>query len=175
MIQSILRKDRKCLEAELLRCVEYASSKESEVSIGFQDASRADPEFMLALASAFKDFNICALRLADTVGILTPRATAELVGRFMLETEFAIGVHTHNDLGMAVATAVEAVKFGAMFVDTTMFGVGERAGNCDAFQFSHAMQPFYHIAPSFEKLTDQRARISELMKHVCKKNGWLTS
>jgi homocitrate synthase NifV len=45
-----------------------------------------------------------------------------------------LGIHTHNDLGMAVANAIEAAKVGCLYADVTVGGIGERAGNCDLAQ-----------------------------------------
>ena len=70
------------------------------------------------------------MRLADTVGILTPNRTQDLVARSVAWAgPMTIGFHAHNDFGMATANAVSAIEAGAASVDVTVAGLGERAGN----------------------------------------------
>jgi homocitrate synthase NifV len=79
-----------------------------------------------------------SLRLADTVGVLTPARIREMMEELKNHTDMKIGIHAHNDFGMAVANSLEAAKAGAAFIDTTLFGIGERAGNCDMAKFIKA-------------------------------------
>lgn len=115
---------------ELAVLVEYARGGFSFVSVGVQDASRASPGFIEELVRAARDAGADRVRLADTVGILTPTATMRLVGRAVgFAQGMEIGFHAHDDLGMATANAVVALEAGAGSVDVTVAGIGERAGN----------------------------------------------
>ncbi len=107
-----------------------ARSRFEFVSIGAQDASRADSEALVELAKVAADAGVDRFRLADTVGIWTPRKAAETVGMVARTfPDLALGVHMHNDLGMATANTVAAVEAGARHADVTVNGIGERSGN----------------------------------------------
>jgi homocitrate synthase NifV len=100
------------------------------LSVGAQDASRADIRFLCEFAAAAQACGLHRLRLADTVGILNPLQTYNLISEVRnaapgMETEF----HAHNDLGMAVGNAIAALAAGCTAVSVTVNGLGERAGN----------------------------------------------
>ena len=98
------------------------------VSVGLEDISRADADEALSLAHAAVSAGAARVRLADTVGLLTPSATAALVGGFAASLPVPVALHAHNDLGLATANAVTALEHGASFVDASALGLGERAG-----------------------------------------------
>lgn len=98
------------------------------ISVGLEDISRADADEALELAQAAASAGAARVRLSDTVGLLTPAATAALVGRFAAALPVPVALHAHNDLGMATANAVTALEHGATFVDVSALGLGERAG-----------------------------------------------
>jgi homocitrate synthase NifV len=108
----------------------YASSKFDFISVGAQDASRADFNFLSDFIGEALRLGVSRVRIADTVGILNPNSTARLFKRiksiFPNETfEF----HGHNDLGMATANTLVALTTGAKAASLTINGLGERAGN----------------------------------------------
>lgn len=114
----------------LRRLLPEARARFAFLSVGAQDASRADAEALVELAKLAADAGVDRFRLADTVGIWTPRQAGETVGLVARAVpELALGVHTHNDLGMATANTVAAVEAGARFADVTVNGIGERTGN----------------------------------------------
>lgn len=140
-----LQKDRLWLKKEMLTCVDYALEKGFFVTIGFEDASRADLDFMIEMGIALKQLGVKQLRFADTVGILTPHTTQLKVRSLIEHTGLDIEFHAHNDLGMAVANSIAAARAGARFIDTTINGIGERTGNCNFYQFVKAAHSFYDI------------------------------
>lgn len=100
------------------------------VYVGAQDASRAEPDFLAALAKAARGAGAQRIRLADTVGCLVPGRVAGLLAPVLaaapgLEIEF----HGHNDLGLGTADALAAWEAGAHAVSVTVNGLGERSGN----------------------------------------------
>ncbi|MFZ5776361.1 MAG: LeuA family protein [Thermodesulfobacteriota bacterium] len=99
------------------------------VSLGLEDATRAEPEFLDAVVDAAVRAGASRVRLADTVGIGSPGLVSRLVTRVRLRSGLAVGFHGHNDFGMATANAVSALEAGAAWVDVTVLGLGERAGN----------------------------------------------
>lgn len=142
-IYTKLKKNKQWLESNLLKCVEYARSKGFDVTVGFEDASRADISFMANLMQLLKEYGILYVRFADTVGVLTPGRTADCVKNIMDYTGMDLEIHVHNDLGMAVANSLEAAKSGARYIDCTLAGIGERAGNCDFHKFLSAADKLY--------------------------------
>jgi len=144
-----LRKDKVWLKENMIACVEFAREKGYQVSVGFEDASRAELEFMLELGTVLKRYEVCYLRFADTVGILTPASTQQKIKAMIEYTGLDIEFHAHNDLGMAVANSISAAKAGAKFIDTTIAGIGERTGNCDFTQFIYTASTLYDISSDF--------------------------
>ena len=99
------------------------------MSIGFEDATRSDPEFLTRMAQAAERHGAVRIRIADTVGIASPSQIASLIKilkKALRRSQLA--VHTHNDFGMATANAIAALEAGASFVDGVVFGLGERTG-----------------------------------------------
>ncbi len=127
---AVLNKDiRWCFEA-VESLVPLARRRFSYVSIGGQDASRAPIDVLVHFARHLASVGADRLRVADTVGRWNPLECAEVVARLRATApELTLGVHTHNDLGMATANAIAAVAAGAHAVDVTVNGLGERAGN----------------------------------------------
>jgi homocitrate synthase NifV len=100
------------------------------VSVGAQDASRAEESFVIELATLVAGAGAHRFRLADTVGVWDPIRCFETVRRVRRTVGgIELGVHTHDDLGMATANAIAALRAGADTVDVTVNGLGERAGN----------------------------------------------
>ena len=99
------------------------------LSVGFEDASRADLHFLQELLVVAADCGADRVRLADTVGVLSPFRMQALVKLAQQVFPGDIGVHCHNDFGMATANAIAALESGADWADATLLGIGERAGN----------------------------------------------
>ena len=132
-IYSKLRKNKTWVVKQLYSCIGLLEASEAEISIGFEDAFRADITFMFTLTQALSDLGITRLRLADTVGVATPTVCGETFLQLgaNLGANAGLGIHAHNDLGMAVANTLSALKNGCDYADTTLLGIGERTGNCD--------------------------------------------
>lgn len=101
-----------------------------QVTVGAQDASRADPGFLAEFAAAAARTPAVRLRLADTVGFLTPDKTAGLTSHLRhAAPALPVEIHAHNDLGLATANTLAAFSAGASAASLTVNGLGERAGN----------------------------------------------
>ncbi len=106
------------------------------VSIGAQDASRADPDFLLECAEEIAAQGADRFRLSDTVGILDPIQTMDMIRRVKAFLPgLCLDFHAHNDFGMATANTVAAVRAGVECVNVTVNGLGERAGNACLQEF----------------------------------------
>ncbi len=100
-----------------------------EVSVGLEDASRADPLFLAQLAVQAQRAGARRIRFADTLGVLDPFSTYEAIARLRAAVDIEIEIHAHNDLGLATANTLAALRAGATHANTTVNGLGERAGN----------------------------------------------
>ncbi len=110
------------------------------VCIGGEDASRADMNFLLRVVEAAETAGASRFRFADTVGILEPFATAEIFRRLREATDMDLEMHAHDDFGLATANSLAAATHGATHVNTTVNGLGERAGNAPLEEFAMGMK-----------------------------------
>ncbi len=125
-----LKKTRSWVLDRMASVAERARRDFGFVSIGMQDASRADPGFLVRCAWAARRLGVDRFRIADTVGVWTPfQVHASLCELRRVVPRLPLGFHGHNDLGMATANTLAAVMAGARSADVTVNGLGERAGN----------------------------------------------
>jgi homocitrate synthase NifV len=130
-ISQRLQKDRSWILRTLRQAVSQVRSCGIPfISLGLEDATRADPEFLCQLAKSAAECGVHRLRLADTVGIGSPATITKMVRMLLQQSGLPCGIHTHNDFGMATANAIAALEAGASWIDATVLGLGERAGNC---------------------------------------------
>jgi homocitrate synthase NifV len=128
-IAAKLGKTRGWVLARIREAVAHARGAGVYVSVGAEDASRAEPSFLLEYARAAEEAGADRFRFCDTVGVLDPFATFDAVSRLASALSIPVAAHTHDDFGLATANALAAVRGGATFVDVTVNGIGERAGN----------------------------------------------
>jgi homocitrate synthase NifV len=83
----------------------------------------------MQFARLVRDCGAERLRFDDTVGILDPFQTSDVINKLRTEIDIDIEIHSHNDFGMATANTLAAVRAGARYVSVTVNGLGERAGN----------------------------------------------
>lgn len=139
-IEHKLMRDRQWVLDSIRRTVEFAKSHGLYVSVNAEDASRAAPDFLVEFALAAKEAGADRLRYCDTVGILDPFETYKRVKALIEEVDLPIEMHTHNDFGMATANAIAGLKAGAIYVNTTVNGLGERAGNASLEELVMSLQ-----------------------------------
>ncbi|GLS32005.1 homocitrate synthase NifV [Mesorhizobium albiziae] len=99
------------------------------VAVGCEDASRAERDHLTRVIQTAAGAGARRVRLADTVGVLDPFSTFELVARLATTSPIDLEFHAHNDLGLATANTLAAIRGGASHVSVTVGGLGERAGN----------------------------------------------
>ena len=124
-------------EEVLHRAVEgviLAKSLCDDVEFSCEDASRSKPEFLYQVLEAVIDAGATTVNIPDTVGYATPTEFGALIQSIFAKvpniSKAMVSVHCHNDLGMAVANTLSAIENGARQIETTINGLGERAGNC---------------------------------------------
>jgi homocitrate synthase NifV len=99
------------------------------VCVGAEDASRSELPFLADIMQFAKDLGADRFRYCDTIGILTPNTTFQNISYLTSLNLLPIEMHTHNDFGMGTATSIAGIEAGAFSVNTTVIGLGERAGN----------------------------------------------
>lgn len=130
MIAHKLRKDREAVKEQLKVALGFAKQHNLYVSVGGEDASRAELDFLVQLMEITRSMGGDRFRFCDTLGIMDPFTMFEKIACLRKAVpEVDLEVHTHNDLGMATANAIAGIRAGARFVNTTVNGLGERAGN----------------------------------------------
>ena len=111
----------------------------------FFDAYQGNPKYAIATLLAAQEAGASVLVLCDTNGGTMPERIAEAVAAAKDQTSARIGIHTHNDAGLAVANALAAVRVGASHVQGTINGVGERCGNMDLIPLIANLQLKYNF------------------------------
>ncbi|HEY6896280.1 MAG TPA: homocitrate synthase [Rhodocyclaceae bacterium] len=124
-----LRQSREWLLERIGDHVKMALDAGVEVCIGAEDASRADMDFLVQIAQTAQAAGARRIRFADTLGVLEPFGVFERISRLHAECDLEIEMHAHDDLGLATANTLAAAKAGASHLNTTVNGLGERAGN----------------------------------------------
>ena len=120
------------------RVVGYARQEGLAVAVGGEDASRADIDFLVEVATAAKKAGARRFRIADTLGVLDPFSAYALVSALRQASDLELEIHAHDDLGLATANTLAAVKAGATHASVTVVGLGERAGNAPLEEASAA-------------------------------------
>ncbi len=144
-IQSKLQKDRAWVLATIKEAVAFAKSHGVYVSVNAEDASRTELGFLIEYAEAAKSEGADRLRFCDTIGALGPFRTYTVIKELIEATGLEIEMHTHNDFGMAVANALAGVHAGANWINVTVGGLGERAGNAALEEIVMALKYIEHI------------------------------
>lgn len=128
-IQHKLGRDRAWVLRQINQMVRKARMLGYQVCVGMEDASRADMEFILQVVEAASDAGAARLRFADTVGIMEPFSVHSKLSRLRASCDLELEMHAHDDFGLATANTLAAVAGGATHINTTVNGLGERAGN----------------------------------------------
>jgi len=132
--------------------VRRARSYCDDVEFSAEDAARTEWEFLKEIVSAVIEAGATTVNIPDTVGYTVPGEFAALIEYLRKEVpgieNVVLSVHCHDDLGMAVANSLAAVKAGARQVECTINGIGERAGNCsleEVVMAAHTRHKFFEL------------------------------
>ncbi|SFI18304.1 homocitrate synthase [Bradyrhizobium sp. cf659] len=128
---------------QVRRVVGYARDKGLDVAVGGEDSSRANIEFLVDLIAAAKAAGARRFRIADTLSVLDPDAAFALIGALRATTDIELEFHGHDDLGLATANTLAAIKAGATHASVTVIGLGERAGNAPLEEVAVALKQLY--------------------------------
>jgi homocitrate synthase NifV len=116
-----------------------------EVCVGCEDASRADEDFLLQVTETAQRSGAMRIRFADTLGTLDPFVTHRKISRLKQVTDMQLEMHAHDDYGLATANTLAAVAAGATHINTTVNGIGERAGNAPLEELVLGLKNLYAI------------------------------
>lgn len=135
--------DKQRMLSQLEEVVKTAKNEGLYVCIGAEDSSRGSLEFITEVLALGRAVGADRFRYCDTVGILTPTRTFQTISSLVALNLLPIEMHTHNDFGLANANALSGIDAGAVSVNTTVIGLGERAGNASFEQISMALKHLY--------------------------------
>lgn len=144
-IRHKLRQSREWVLATIGRCVAVAVDAGMQVCVGAEDASRADRSFLARMAETAQAAGARRFRFADTVGIMEPFGVLEAIRSLRGQCDLDIEMHAHDDLGLATANTLAAAVAGATHVNTTVNGLGERAGNAALEEVVVGLKQLYGI------------------------------
>jgi isopropylmalate/homocitrate/citramalate synthase len=130
------------------------------------DSTRAEPDFYELVYKSAVDAGASEVVVVDTLGIASPEAVAELVGKTAdwVGPEVPVHFHGHNDFGLATAAAVAAVRAGARWIHGTINGMGERAGNANLGEVALTLRALYGVESnlSLDRIREVSARVQAL-------------
>jgi homocitrate synthase NifV len=144
-IERKLRRTREWVLESVRTHVSMALELGLGVCVGGEDASRADPEFLRRVLETAEQAGAQRFRFADTVGIMEPFGVADVFRRLRSGSDLELEMHAHDDLGLATANTLVAVLAGATHVNTTVNGLGERAGNAALEEVVMGLKHLYGI------------------------------
>ncbi|WP_152394467.1 2-isopropylmalate synthase [Paenibacillus guangzhouensis] len=152
--------------------VKYAKTLLPHVQYSTEDASRSDFEYLWSTIEAVVKAGATMINVPDTVGFAVPEEFGHLIYRINdrlknLNPDVILSVHCHNDLGMATANTLSAIKNGAQKIEVTINGLGERAGNASLEEVVMGMkvrENFYGCTTNIN--TKELVRTSRLVSHL---------
>jgi isopropylmalate/homocitrate/citramalate synthase len=158
--------ERDVMVERIVKAVSFAAERGINVAFFGVDGTRADPTYFEQVYKAAVEAGAREVVVVDTLGIASPEAVAELVGRTheWLGSDHPVHFHGHNDFGVATAAAVAAVRAGARWIQGTVNGMGERAGNANLPEVALALRGLYGVETNLrlEKVRAFAARLQEL-------------
>ena len=130
--RAMLRVSEDEIVASTAESVRQARSYTDDVEFSPQDATRTDHDFLLRVVDTAVEAGATTINIPDTVGYALPHDFGVLIAEIVRRVGDGVNVsvHCHNDLGLAVANSLEAVRNGARQIEVAVNGIGERAGNC---------------------------------------------
>lgn len=150
-IEKKLGLTREGMRYKIKKCLSYISDLGITIDLCFEDATRSDKLYLMEILQMCDQFPIHMVTIADTVGCMVPEEFGALIHEIKAENHrYGISVHCHNDLGLATANSIAGVLNGAVQVETTFLGIGERAGNTSIEEINYILSKKYGIKTSID-------------------------
>ncbi|WP_320818659.1 homocitrate synthase [Thalassolituus sp.] len=159
-----LRRSTDWVLGQVAHLVAQATDAGFEVCLGCEDASRADMNFLQQVAEAAQKAGAKRMRFADTVGVMEPFSVLDKIRTLRSVCDLELEMHAHNDFGLATANTLAAVLGGATHINTTVNGLGERAGNAPLEECVFALKNLHGIDTGVD--TYAMPAISALVAHA---------
>jgi 2-isopropylmalate synthase len=166
-----LKKSRDEILRMVTDTVSHARKYCGDVEYSAMDASRTEPEYIFQILKAAIDAGATTVNIPDTVGYAMPSQFGEMIDGVFKNVpnvdRAVVSIHCHNDLGLAVANSLEAIRRGARQVEGTINGIGERAGNASLEEIVMATQTrrdFFNVTTGID--TTQIYRTSRLVSEL---------
>jgi isopropylmalate/homocitrate/citramalate synthase len=158
--------DRATMLGRIMDAMRFAAEHGILAAFFGVDSTRAEPDFYESVYKSAVDAGAREVVVVDTLGIASPEAVAELVGKTAewVGPEVPVHFHGHNDFGLATAAAVAAVRAGARWIHGTINGMGERAGNANLGEVALTLRALYGVESnlSLDRIRDVSARVQAL-------------
>lgn len=170
-IQKKLISTREKVFDDAVNAIRYAKTLTDNIEFSAEDATRSDPDYMAKIFEAVIREGARIINIPDTVGYTVPHEYHDLITYLRNKTpalnDVIISVHCHNDLGLAVANSIAAIRAGARQVECTMNGIGERAGNTSLEEIVMALRTRQDVLPYQTKIvTDQLYPSSRMLVSI---------
>jgi isopropylmalate/homocitrate/citramalate synthase len=158
--------DREAMLERIVYAISFAVEQGVRVAFFGVDGTRADPGYFETVYKTAVEAGAQEAVVVDTIGIASPEAVADLVGqtRDWLGADVPIHFHGHNDFGLATAAALAAVRAGARWIQGTVNGMGERAGNANLPEIALALWGLYGVETNLR--LDRARAFSEQLREV---------
>jgi isopropylmalate/homocitrate/citramalate synthase len=156
---------RETMLERIAKAVAFAAGHGITVAFFGVDSTRADPDFYERAYKTAVEAGATEVVAVDTLGIASPEAVGELVGRTVAWLPgVPVHFHGHDDFGLATASAVAAVRSGATWIQGTINGMGERAGNASLGEIALTLRALYDVESNLrlERVRDVSERVREL-------------
>ena len=158
--------DRETMLERITAAMRFAAEHGIHAAFFGVDSTRADPDFYERVYRSAVEAGASEVVVVDTLGIASPEAVAELVGRTVewVGPGVPVHFHGHNDFGLATAAAVAAVRAGARWVHGTINGMGERAGNANLGEVALTLRALYGVETNLrlDRVRAASARVQAL-------------
>jgi isopropylmalate/homocitrate/citramalate synthase len=150
----------------IMSAMRFAAEHDIHAAFFGVDSTRAEPDFYEHVYKSAVEAGAQEVVVVDTLGIASPEAVADLVGKTVewVGRDVPVHFHGHNDFGLATAAAVAAVRAGASWVHGTINGMGERAGNANLGEVALTLRALYGVESNLrlEQVREVSARVREL-------------
>lgn len=165
-IEQVLNQKQESVIENSAKVVSELKKEGVSIFFSFTDGSRADLSFLKELCKVVEEAGADAIILADTMGILSPPKTRQLINFLASQVSIPISIHCHNDFGLAVANSLEAVQAGARMVEGSFCNLGARVGNANLAEFIMAFELLYK-----GKTSVKQVRLASTVKLIAKITG----
>jgi isopropylmalate/homocitrate/citramalate synthase len=156
---------RETMLERIAKAMRFAAEHGIHAAFFGVDSTRAELDFFRQVYETAVEAGAREVVVVDTLGIASPEAVGDLVGRTIQWLDGApVHFHGHNDFGLATASAVAAVRAGATWIQGTINGMGERAGNADLGEVALTLRALYGVDSNLrlDRIREVSARVREL-------------